>query len=271
MVELKENTIIKKAPAKKAPALKAPASAIERDREAPPVNNMTEEINEAFASRLKDINARLESLNGLTQRTNEAVTTGNNEARVIIPNDIIVKAVEDVISAKGGELVDRMTEAEDMLAELNLTKNQEALEKLEDINNMQESLDDLQYELDDKINSNDLGDELYEYVKEYDLDDIIQDKIDTYNLEENVTLEDHERDVQHIKNFLNKQIEELATPDDIEELKTQSAVHQEKTYKTITELDELKRQVDVLTANKLRNRLKRVFKAVKRLLSPNNK
>ena len=224
MVELRENTTIKKAPAKKAPA----------------VNNMTEEINEAFASRLKDINARLESVTTINDKLLDRLSMDYmNNVSLIVPKDNIKSIIEEVLDAKGGELVERMTEAEDMLAELNLDKRVEALKNLESLDDIQNALDDIDCALDDKLNSNDLCDELYEYVKEYDLDDIIQDKIDTYNLDENVTPEDHDRLVEHQDIMINK-------------------------------IDELKRQVDGLMANKIGNRLKRVFKAVKRLLSPNN-
>ena len=215
MVELKENTIIKKAPAQKTPR-----------QETIEENPLVEEVGH--------LTKRVDSVMGIIEKTYYM-----DNVSLIVPKDKIKSIIEEIIDAKGGELVERMVEAEDLLAELNLTKNKEALENLEDYNDIKESLDDLQYDLDEKLTSGNLDDELYEYIKEYEVDDMIQDKIDTYNLDENVTPEDHDRLVEHQDILINK-------------------------------LDELKRQVDVLTANKLRNRIKRVFKAVKRLLSPNN-
>ena len=215
MVELKENTIIKKAPAQKTPR-----------QETIEENPLVEEVGH--------LTKRVDSVMGIIEKTYYM-----DNVSLIVPKDKIKSIIEEIIDAKGGELVERMTEAEDLLAELNLTKNKEALENLESLNHIQESIDELQYDLDEKLTSGNLDDELYEYIKEYEVDDMIQDKIDTYNLDENVTPEDHDRLVEHQDILINK-------------------------------LDELKRQVDVLTANKLRNRIKRVFKAVKRLLSPNN-
>ena len=215
MVELKDNTIIKKAPAQKTPR-----------QETIEENPLVEEVGH--------LTKRVDSVMGIIEKTYYM-----DNVSLIVPKDKIKSIIEEIIDAKGGELVERMTEAEDLLAELNLTKNKEALENLESLNHIQESIDELQYDLDEKLTSGNLDDELYEYIKEYEVDDMIQDKIDTYNLDENVTPEDHDRLVEHQDILINK-------------------------------LDELKRQVDVLTANKIGNRIKRVFKAVKRLLSPNN-
>ena len=226
MVELRENAVIKKAPAKKAPAVKNMTG------ETIPVNPLVEEVGA--------LKQRLESITTINDKFLDRLSMDYmNNVSLIVPKDNIKSIVEEILNAKGGELVDRMTEAEDLLAELNLTKNQEALEKLESLNDIHNTLDDIDYALDEKLSSSDLDDELYEYVKDHDLDDIIQDKIDTYNLDENVTPEDHDKLVEH---------------QDI----------------MITKIDELKTQVDGLIANKLRNRIKRAFKAVKRLLSPNN-
>ena len=228
MVELKENSIIKKAPAQKTPRQET----IEENPLVKEVGHLTERVDSACN--------RVDSVMSINDKLLDRLSMDYmNNVSLIVPKDKIKSIIEEILDAKGGELVERMTEAEDLLAELNLTKNKEALENLESLNHIQESIDELQYDLDEKLTSGNLDDELYEYIKEYEVDDMIQDKIDTYNLDENVTPEDHDRLVEHQDILINK-------------------------------LDELKRQVDVLTANKLRNRIKRVFKAVKRLLSPNN-
>ena len=188
---------------------------------------------------LKAYETRLNSMmhkNDTLQEKLKIVNGKENRMTLVIPTTFIKDAIAEQITKMQDDLIEKVEIAEETLQELNLIKNKEALEDLEELSNFTDRLDEIEYKLDDKAELRDIDDELdsrlYDYKEEYEISDMIEEAIN--NIDDNEALEEK----------INKTIDNLSDA-----------------------MVELNSKVDALTA-KNNNMLSRVIDWIKGLFTP---
>ena len=188
---------------------------------------------------LKAYETRLNSMmhkNDTLQEKLKIVNGKENRMTLVIPTTFIKDAIAEQITKMQDDLIEKVEIAEETLQELNLIKNKEALEDLEELSNFTDRLDEVEYKLDDKAELRDIDDELdsrlYDYKEEYEISDMIEEAIN--NIDDNEALEEK----------INKTIDNLSDA-----------------------MVELNSKVDALTA-KNNNMLSRVIDWIKGLFTP---
>ena len=212
MVELKENDIIKKAPAKKAPA-KRNITPIQEEG----IKNMAEKIvsgtdaiheseeaearldveNQAridkvvdntkiLAKNLKEQDKRLNSImetNEVLKQKHKIIKEDN--LAIVIPRDYIREVVESVVLSVNNKLMDSIDEAQEIIDVLDNKEDiEENLEALKDVGKLKDRLKDLEYQVEDLPDSYYVDDEIAnqtsEFVNEYDIDDIVEEQLEKH-------------------------------------------------------------------------------------------
>ena len=170
MVEINKNTTIEK---------------VEEATEYTELNQVQDDL-KAFEMRLNSMMEKNQDLQ------NKISVVNKDQMTLVIPKAFIKDAIEQQINEMQDDLIEKVEIAEETLQELNLIKNKEALEDLEDLSNFVDRLGEVEYKLDDKTEYRDIEDELdnrlYDYKEEYEIEGMIEEAIN--NIDDNEVLEE---------------------------------------------------------------------------------
>jgi len=187
MTTITENTTIKKA---------------EEVLEATEVTKVDE-----LEERLKSYKIRLDSMyNKNEELQNKLKIVKEDNLSVVIPREYIKGLVEAVVEGRKVEMIERMNEAEEMLERLHADDIQEALKDLLELKNLKARVQDVEYDLDDKLSMNDVENEIdnaldyKDYCTSSDVDELIADKINPDNY---ITTSEHNQEYRELESRIN--------------------------------------------------------------------
>ena len=209
MTTIKENTkivaVAKKAPAKKrltpiqeegienmAKTIVSGTDAIHEAEEAEArldVESMTLEHQDKLQEANKTIATLQENAKQQEARTNSMIEKNDklsdkltfvNDANVTImfPNHLIETIINKQIEKVNNKLMDSINEAQEII---DVIEREDALEALQDASKLKKRLDDVEYNLDEKMDNYQVEDEINsmtaDFVAEYDINELIEDEV----------------------------------------------------------------------------------------------
>jgi len=216
MTTITENTTIeKKAPAKKESLLdvigaEAPTRVTYHNEYKP-----TEEPTEAtrvtkvdeLEERLKSYKIRLDSMHNKNESLQSKLDIIKTDcAQIVMPQRYLEKLINERVEKSSDDLIERVNEAEKMLEKLHSDDIQEALKDLLQLKDLKARVQDVEYDLDDKLSMNDVENEIdnaldyKDYCTSNDIDELIDDKI---NPGDYVTASEHNEEYVELERRVN--------------------------------------------------------------------
>ena len=247
MTTITENTTIvaveKKAPAKKAPAKKrlTPIQEEGIKNMAQTIVSGTDAIHEAeekeasldvesitlenqeridkvvdntkiLSTNLKEYTKRLDSMHEKSNKLSDKLTFVNDaNVTIMFPNHLIETIINKQIEKVNNKLMDSINEAQEVIEVLDKDEFNNALDKLENLGKLEKRLDDVEYDLEEKMDSYQVEDEINsmtsDFINEYDIDDIIAKHVEGF-----VDYDDFKRVEQILGREINALKEQLNKP-----------------------------------------------------------
>ena len=243
MTEITENTkikaVAKKTPAKKrltpiqeegiknmAKTIVSGTDAIHEAEEAEArldVESMTLEHQDKLQEANKTIATLQENATQQEARTNSMIEKNDklsdkltfvNDANITImfPNHLIESIINKQIEKVNNKLMDSINEAQEII---DVIEREDALEALQDASKLKKRLDDVEYNLDEKMDNYQVEDEINsmtaDFVAEYDVGNMIEDAVEEH-VEGFVDYDDFKRVEQILGKEINALKEQLNKP-----------------------------------------------------------
>ena len=197
MTTITENTTIKKAPAKKTPAKATPVQEIAIENVAQKIASGTDAIHEAeekearldvesmtlehqerinkvvdntkiLSTNLKEYTKRLDSMHEKSDKLSDKLTFVNDaNVTIMFPNHLIESIINKQIEKVNNKLMDSLNEAQEVIEVLDKDEFNNALDKLENLGKLEKRLDDMEYDLDEKMDSYQVEDEINSMTSDF--------------------------------------------------------------------------------------------------------
>ena len=201
MTTITENTTIeKKAPVKKESLLDVIGA------EAPTEATRVTKVDE-LEERLKSYKIRLDSMHNKNESLQSKLDIIKTDcAQIVMPQRYLEKLINERVEKSSDDLIERVNEAEKMLEKLHSDDIQEALKDLLQLKDLKARVQDVEYDLDDKLSMNDVENEIdnaldyKDYCTSNDIDELIDDKI---NPGDYVTASEHNEEYVELERRVN--------------------------------------------------------------------
>ena len=178
--------------------------------------NKVVENNNYLDRNLKEQEKRLNSIHEKNDKLSDKLTFVNDaNITIMFPNHLIESIINKQIEKVNNKLMDSINEAQEVIEVLDKEEFNNALDKLENLGKLEKRLDDVEYDLGEKMDNYQVEDEINsmtaDFVAEYDVGNMIEDAVESH-VEGFVDYDDFKRVEQILGKEINALKEQLNKP-----------------------------------------------------------